>query len=302
MQNKATTPPSNEEVELLFSGHITWFVKEIESYTSFIRKNGEKEQRHINRRLFYIVKKLIETAKIHYSRRQQKKIIQAIRYAAIKHQGVYRKDGITPYILHPLEVALFIIKDDIFNFKILVAAILHDVPEDTTKTAEECIIALREIGKLFGSGVKNIVSLVTVPPDSLEKTSFISFMKKGADTFFDEEHDAIMNTVVIAPSKRAKKEFYWLRIKKEEDLTIRWMAIVLKIEDRKHNIKTLGVMSEEKRNYKIEETRKEFPPLFTVLEKTLLRLYQKGTIKDSNKLILSRRLKLSLDHETQKHK
>jgi hypothetical protein len=299
--------PQDEELLRLLSGHkdieeknIEWFVKEINSYTPCILEKGNKERRSIDRRLSYLIKEILKVAK-RYSKRQQKLVISALRYAAQKHKGVYRKNGKTPYLFHPLEVAALHIKDGIFDFKSIIASILHDVPEDTTETAEECIQELNYIGKTFGFGVKIIVGLVTVPPDSIERKSFISFMKKGADTFFDQDSDEIMGVVVVNPITFIKKAKYWSDMKKEPDLNCRWRVIVLKIEDRIHNMMTLGVMSEEKRKYKIEETRREFPELFTVLEKTIKRLYKKRTLKNKKLLDLSERLQVRLEHEMSKH-
>lgn len=56
---------------------------------------------------------------------------EAISFASIAHDKQYRKDGITPYITHPLRVQVFIysyITKDITTNQI---AILHDVIEDT---------------------------------------------------------------------------------------------------------------------------------------------------------------------------
>ena len=48
------------------------------------------------------------------------------------HAGQFRKDGKTPYIVHPLAVAS-VIEDP----KTKCAAVLHDVIEDTSLTAED---------------------------------------------------------------------------------------------------------------------------------------------------------------------
>lgn len=68
-----------------------------------------------------------------------KRILEAANYAANKHAQQRRK-GIeaTPYINHPLEVAhLLISVGEVYNENILVAALLHDIIEDTETQPEE---------------------------------------------------------------------------------------------------------------------------------------------------------------------
>ncbi len=66
------------------------------------------------------------------------KLLKAVSYAAMKHDGQKRKDGKTPYIAHPFRVCLtlrhaFGVEDD----EVLMAALLHDVIEDTTADFDE---------------------------------------------------------------------------------------------------------------------------------------------------------------------
>ncbi|MFA5828390.1 MAG: HD domain-containing protein [Candidatus Shapirobacteria bacterium] len=58
------------------------------------------------------------------------KIRKALRLAAVQHDGQYRKDGVTPFIIHPIEVAM-IVSEYTDNEDIISAALLHDVLEDT---------------------------------------------------------------------------------------------------------------------------------------------------------------------------
>lgn len=286
-------PPLEEELRKLMSGDIKWFVAEIDAHTPSIPEKGTTEHRKINRRLLFLIEKILTIAKEYFSKPQQKKLIQALRYFAKKHIGVYRKNERTPYIHHPLEVTVILIDLGIYDFKIIIAAILHDVPEDTDTP-------IKEISALFGSGVKNIVSLVTVPADSIEKQQYLSFVKIGIDALFWINGEKIVNQMK-KPFDIMKKQQYWSFMKNEPDLNCRWRVIVLKYADRIHNVITLGAMSEEKRRYKLQETVQEFPLLFDVLEKTMIRLYVKGTIKNKKLLDLPRTLKKRLEDEMSKH-
>lgn len=60
---------------------------------------------------------------------------KAIIYAAKAHSGAFRKSSQIPYIVHPMEAATIAARmtDDM---KVIAAAVLHDVIEDTPTTVE----------------------------------------------------------------------------------------------------------------------------------------------------------------------
>ena len=85
-----------------------------------------------------------------------KLILKAVNFAAIKHRGDKRKDaGQSPYINHPISVA-FIISEigGVDDPEVLAAALLHDTVEDTDTTPEE-------LEDLFGKRVRTLVEEVS---------------------------------------------------------------------------------------------------------------------------------------------
>jgi GTP pyrophosphokinase len=80
------------------------------------------------------------------------KIIKALNYATDCHQGQCRRSG-EPYIEHPIHVAL-ILTELGMDTDSVVAALLHDVVEDTDATNET-------VAKLFGNSVALLVDGVT---------------------------------------------------------------------------------------------------------------------------------------------
>ncbi|MCX6781534.1 MAG: RelA/SpoT family protein [Candidatus Magasanikbacteria bacterium] len=76
----------------------------------------------------------------------------AYDFAADAHKGQLRFNG-EPYIIHPLTAA-FILALMRIDISIIIAALLHDVPEDTG-------ITLDEIEKKFGQDVANMVKGIT---------------------------------------------------------------------------------------------------------------------------------------------
>ena len=84
------------------------------------------------------------------------KLLKAAYFAAEKHRGQTRKDSDgSPYINHPLSVALIIAETGgVSDTEVLAAALLHDTIEDTDTTEEE-------LEKEFGSRVLSLVLEVT---------------------------------------------------------------------------------------------------------------------------------------------
>ena len=82
-------------------------------------------------------------------------VLKATQFAALKHCDQRRKDGKTPYIIHPISVAMILAEiGSIEDLEILSAALLHDTLEDTDTSAHE-------LDKNFGSRVRIIVEELT---------------------------------------------------------------------------------------------------------------------------------------------
>src|SRR5262245_43305891 len=80
----------------------------------------------------------------------------AADFAAQRHRHGLRKDGVTPYIAHPLRVALTV--SAVFGCtdpEVLAAAILHDTIEDTQTDYDD----LRE---RFGAWIADAVATLSV--------------------------------------------------------------------------------------------------------------------------------------------
>ena len=147
-------------------------------------------------------------------------IREAYELANEKHEGQLRKSG-EPYIIHPLSVAM-ILADLNVGPNTLIAAILHDVVEDT-----DCCLEM--ITEKFGSDVANIVDGVT----KVTQMKFSSLEKQQA-----ENHQKM----IIAMAKDIR-------------------VIVVKLADRLHNLRTLEFQSKEKQVRIAQETLEIYAPL-----------------------------------------
>ncbi len=97
---------------------------------------------------------LKEAARKRCSDPEELEIIQkAFEFANEAHKGVRRRSG-EPYILHPIAVAKIVVSNIGLGYKSIVAALLHDVVEDTAVT-------MAELEKEFPPEVINVLKLLT---------------------------------------------------------------------------------------------------------------------------------------------
>ncbi|TCP66269.1 GTP pyrophosphokinase [Baia soyae] len=148
-------------------------------------------------------------------------IERAYRFAEEAHRGQMRKSG-DPFIIHPVAVTeiLMGLKMDLST---LIAALLHDVVEDTD-------VELEEIQEQFGDAVALIV-------DGLTK------LKRSFKYMSKSEHQA----------ENYRKMF----IAMAKDVRV----VIIKLADRLHNMRTVQHMSEKKQIEYAEETLEIFAPL-----------------------------------------
>lgn len=86
-------------------------------------------------------------------------LLDAVEFASLAHQGQVRGGRGVPYVNHPIDVARRLINAGFDDRDTLIAAVLHDVVEDTH-------IKLTEISDKFGRRVAELVNHVTLPPEA----------------------------------------------------------------------------------------------------------------------------------------
>jgi RelA/SpoT family (p)ppGpp synthetase len=148
------------------------------------------------------------------------KVLRAYDFGAKAHEGQQRMSG-EPYIHHPLEVAQ-ILAGMHMDHQTLIAAILHDVIEDT-ETAKV------EIQRKFGKGVAELVDGVS----KLTQISFDSHAEAQAHNF---------RKMLMAMSNDIR-------------------VILVKLADRLHNMRTLGALPPDKRRRIARETLEIYAPI-----------------------------------------
>ncbi|WP_215848133.1 bifunctional GTP diphosphokinase/guanosine-3',5'-bis pyrophosphate 3'-pyrophosphohydrolase [Candidatus Pantoea bituminis] len=149
-----------------------------------------------------------------------KRLQQAYLVARDAHEGQTRSSG-EPYITHPVAVAC-ILAEMKLDHETLMAALLHDVIEDTPATYQD-------MEQLFGKSVAELVEGVS----KLDKLKFRDKKEAQAENF----RKMIMAMV--------------------QDIRV----ILIKLADRTHNMRTLGALRPDKRRRIALETLEIYSPL-----------------------------------------
>ncbi len=152
-------------------------------------------------------------------------IQKAFDFANEAHKGVRRRSG-EPYILHPIAVAKIVVSNIGLGYKSIVAALLHDVVEDTTYTVDD-------LKSLFGEKVATLVEGLT-----------------KIKTVLDNEDKAVQKS-------RQAENFKRILLTLNDDVRV----VLIKLADRLHNCRTIEYMPEHKRDKILSETMFVFIPL-----------------------------------------
>ncbi len=169
---------------------------------------------------------LKEAARKRCANQSELDIIQkAFDFANEAHKGVRRRSG-EPYILHPIAVAKIVVSNIGLGYKSIVAALLHDVVEDTTYTVDD-------IRSLFGDKVATLVEGLT-----------------KIKTVLDNEDKAVQKSMQAENFKR-------ILLTLNDDVRV----VLIKLADRLHNCRTIEYMPEHKRDKILSETMFIFIPL-----------------------------------------
>jgi GTP pyrophosphokinase len=154
------------------------------------------------------------------SREQKVLVRKAFNLALNAHKNMRRRSG-EPYIIHPLLVAIIVLKEMNLGAISVICALLHDTVEDADYT-------IHDIETMFGTEVSTII-------DGLTKIEDVS------DTYASLQFE----------------NFKKILLYKSKDPRV----ILIKLADRLHNMRTLAFMPLEKQQKIASETLYLYAPL-----------------------------------------
>lgn len=168
----------------------------------------------------FLISDLCNLLETYLEKDQVQDVYRAYLFSAEAHEGQKRLSG-EPYIYHPLAVAR-ILAGLKMDHKTIMAAILHDVIEDT-ETAKETLT------KEFDDEVANLV-------DGVSKLTLMKFESKA------EAQAENFRKLMLAMAKDVR-------------------VILIKLADRLHNMRTIGIMPPEKKRRIAKETLDIYVPI-----------------------------------------
>jgi guanosine-3',5'-bis(diphosphate) 3'-pyrophosphohydrolase len=179
----------------------------------------------------FLISDLCVHLESYLSPEQIREVYRAYLFGAEAHHGQQRMSG-EPYIYHPIAVAR-ILAEMRMDHKCLMAAVLHDVIEDTSTAKDQLAAA-------FDQEIADLV-------DGVSKLTQIDFRSRA------EAQAASFRKMMLAMTKDIR-------------------VILIKLADRLHNMRTLGVMSPEKCRRVSLETLEIYAPIANRLGINSLRL------------------------------
>ena len=163
-------------------------------------------------------------------------VSEAIEFAVKAHDGMRRKKGETPYVLHPMEAAV-IVGTMTEDQNLIAAAALHDVVEDAGITIEE-------IEERFGKRVRELVEAETedkraeLPPSDtwrVRKEETLSVLRNTEDlgVLIVWLGDKLANMRAIYRDWKVEGDSIWQRFNQQDKNEQAWYySSIVKLTER----------------------------------------------------------------------
>ncbi len=217
-----------------------------------------------------LISELTGTLGSYLDKAAESDIYSATLYSADAHKGQKRKSG-EDYIFHPIAVAK-ILAEMRMDSRTIIAAILHDVVEDTD-------VSLKQLGDKFGEDVAILV-------DGVSKVNALELETR------EHAEAASFRKMIMAMAKDIR-------------------VIIIKLADRLHNMRTLDSLDNDRKRRIARQTLEIYAPIANRLgmrelaqnleDLSLLNLYPKRYNAIAKKVKASKRGRKSIVEEVCKN-
>ena len=172
-----------------------------------------------------MVKKIDNFSKIlnRYTTAERDRIIEAAHWSEGKHRNQKRASG-SPYFVHPLEVAEIIVEMRLDPDSVI-AALLHDILEDTKVTRQE-------LRKKFGKQVEILVNGVTKISILQAKTKSVQESETIRKMFFAMIKDIRVILIKLADKLHNMRTLQYLPMEKQKNTALECLEIYAPLADR----------------------------------------------------------------------
>ena len=181
---------------------------------------GDRFSAQVDGRRIVSLAGLSQAASVYLSEDDVRRVREAYRFSDSSHLGQFRTSG-EPYISHPIAVAEICVGWRL-DADALMAALLHDVMEDSGVTKQEMV-------ERFGTQVADLVDGLS----KLDKIEFASREQAQAESF---------RKMLLAMARDVR-------------------VILIKLADRLHNMRTLGAVDRVKQRRIAAETLEIYAPI-----------------------------------------
>ena len=155
-------------------------------------------------------------------------IMKALSKAIVLHKGQKRKDGVTPFIVHPISVGMILTEQNATEEQVI-AGVLHDTLEDTVYTYEE-------LRSDFGVRVARMV-LACSEDQSIEnwnhrKEELLGRLQKEDSAKIVKAADALSNMMDLHDSTKRFGESFWLNFQNDKRSRMQYYIDIYDIAEK----------------------------------------------------------------------
>ncbi len=182
------------------------------------------------------------------------KLEEALSLASTRHHGQTRKGSSVPYVTHLFHASMILARHGEAE-DAMIAALLHDIVEDTCHSQNECLTLLEHIEQRFGTAVKEAIITLSEPKRNQKgatlswkerKMRYLSQLEAGSQlALVVSAADKIHNLSTLLEDLATRGDVVWRMFTGTQDESLWFYERVADVlRDRLHNKVLMGELSD----------------------------------------------------------